>query len=413
MLRFYILLFLIFVLIKTSLANEIDSLALETNLSHSEIIDNDRIEKKNNFIRNAGFTLNTISFFRNDEYSSRVIKDYTLPGFRLRAALFATFGKKYPFRIKIGADNLTYWGAYHYPEAPIYRDLPYWKGANPKKDKYHITPIMSIDFMPNENWLISIGTQELYDNHELIEALYNPKLRYMADAENGVRLKYRGDRFRFQTWIDWQSFIFNRDRHPEAFLFGFSSSIKLFQNQNNETRLPLQATAFHRGGKTNDLMQDTVHTTASASIGIEHNYLISKSKDMNLKGSINLLGYKQRGDHFPVKQGWGLFSSLSLQNDNMLLSLDGYYSRGFLAPLASPFIRSFDRDGKLYCKCGKWGYISASAFYLHKSRSYDFKVGGGIWYLPMLKNEKFSFYIDLSSTFSLETLFYGLDINSK
>ena len=64
-------------------------------------------------------------FFRNDEYASDLVADYTLPGYRLRANLSYRPETRLPIELRLGVYNLYYWGATHYPAALAYQDLPY------------------------------------------------------------------------------------------------------------------------------------------------------------------------------------------------------------------------------------------------------------------------------------------------
>ena len=56
-------------------------------------------------------------FFRNDEYASDLVADYTLPGYRLRANLSYRPETHLPIELRLGVYNLYYWGATRYPAA--------------------------------------------------------------------------------------------------------------------------------------------------------------------------------------------------------------------------------------------------------------------------------------------------------
>ena len=68
------------------------------------------------------------AFFRNNEYASDLIADYTLPGYRFHADLGFRPNTSFPVELRLGVSNLYYWGASRYPSAMAYLDLPYWNG---------------------------------------------------------------------------------------------------------------------------------------------------------------------------------------------------------------------------------------------------------------------------------------------
>lgn len=54
-------------------------------------------------------------FFRNDEYASDLVADYTLPGYRLRANLSYRPETHLPIELRLGVYNLYYWGGHTLP----------------------------------------------------------------------------------------------------------------------------------------------------------------------------------------------------------------------------------------------------------------------------------------------------------
>ena len=63
-------------------------------------------------------------FFRNNEYASDLIADYTLPGYRLSVDLGFRPDTQLPIELRVGVGNIYYWGALRYPSAIAYQDVP-------------------------------------------------------------------------------------------------------------------------------------------------------------------------------------------------------------------------------------------------------------------------------------------------
>ena len=60
-------------------------------------------------------------FFRNDEYASDLVADYTLPGYRLHTALAYRPRTQLPIELRLGLYHLYYWGATRYPAGLAYQ----------------------------------------------------------------------------------------------------------------------------------------------------------------------------------------------------------------------------------------------------------------------------------------------------
>lgn len=87
-------------------------------------------------------------FFRNDEYASDLVADYTLPGYRLRANLSYRPETHLPIELRLGVYNLYYWGATRYPAALAYQDLPYWRGDGERYTRLRLLPYFQASIQP-------------------------------------------------------------------------------------------------------------------------------------------------------------------------------------------------------------------------------------------------------------------------
>lgn len=244
-------------------------------------------------------------FFRNNEYASDLIADYTLPGYRLSADLGFRPDTQLPIELRVGVGNIYYWGALRYPSAIAYQDVPYWSGEGGRYTRLRLRPFFQASILPVRGLAILLGMLEGGARHSLIEPIYNPELSLTADRETGLQIKYQGEHTKVDTWVDWQSFIFKGDRHPEAFVFGLTASQRLPLSAVSSLSLELQSLAHHRGGVMNQ-QADTVHTWLNAALGLGYERQIQLAdRPLSWYTAVYGLGYKQRGEHYPVDTGWG------------------------------------------------------------------------------------------------------------
>lgn len=110
-------------------------------------------------------------FFRNDEYASDLVADYTLPGYRLRANLSYRPETRLPIELRLGVYNLYYWGATRYPAALAYQDLPYWRGDGDHYTRLRLLPYFQASIQPAAGWAILLGHLQGGAKHRLIEPL--------------------------------------------------------------------------------------------------------------------------------------------------------------------------------------------------------------------------------------------------
>lgn len=249
--------------------------------------------------------LSAEGFFRNDEYASDLVADYTLPGYRLQVDLGYRPRTELPIELRLGLYHQYYWGASRYPAALAYQDLPYWRGDGKDYTRLRVLPFFRASIQPVRGLAILLGHLEGGARHELIAPLYSPELNLTADPETGLQIRYEGKRTQLDTWVDWQSFIFKGDTHPEAFVFGLHARQAFPLSSRSQLELQLQALAHHRGGVLNE-RADTVHTWLNSALGLayEHHFLL-REHPLTLRSAVYGALYSQRGEHYPLDKGWG------------------------------------------------------------------------------------------------------------
>ena len=253
------------------------------------------------YVDRLGIRLLGQGFFRNNEYATELADDYTLPGYRLRLDVGYSPNTRLPVQLRLGVANLYYWGASRYPAALAYQDLPYWRGDGERYTKFRLLPFFQATILPTPHLALILGNLEGGVKHDLIDPLYNPELNLTADEERGFQLKYAGKRTEVDTWVDWQSFIFKGEKHPEAFVFGLHFRRALWDHPASRLDVDLQVVAQHRGGVLNQ-RADTVHTWMNAALGLRYTHRFALGAyPLIWTTSAFALGYSQEGSTSPCR----------------------------------------------------------------------------------------------------------------
>ena len=145
------------------------------------------------------------------------------------------------------------------------------------------------------------------------------------------------------AWIDWQSFIFEMDKHQEAFTVGMTQRVHLLRPRPYGWSLdvPLQMTVQHRGGEQDDTDLG-VQTLCNGSIGLQ----LRKTWDRRVLNAAELevhaLGaYQQAGKLWPFNTGSGLWAGAALDLLHALRVRVGWWqAKDFVTLYGSPFFNT-------------------------------------------------------------------------
>ncbi|MBR6142398.1 MAG: hypothetical protein IKQ37_11685 [Bacteroidaceae bacterium] len=269
-------------------------------------------------VRALKVELESISFFRDNEFSGRLADGYSLPGLWVQPKL--TYMPLRQIKLELGLQALIFNGANRYPNY-VYHDIALWKG-NQYTSGAHLLPWFraQADFRR-----LSIVLGNIYggQNHGLIEPLFNPETNLTQDPEMGFQLLWDRPHLHADIWLNWQSYIFREDTHQEAFTVGTTWRImpgksnvqcSMFNVQRSKVNvyLPIQLVAQHRGGEQN-VWNRNVQTiwNASAGVGLRWNVgkRVLKSLTMELDG---MFSYQQTGHLWPFKSGVAGYASVRL-----------------------------------------------------------------------------------------------------
>ncbi len=281
------------------------------------------------------FELDNTLFFKNNEFDGQYIKGYSLPGLWTQPKfVFHAFSN---IKFEVGAHALIYRGAYKYPNY-AYNDIALWKG-NQYQRGAHVVPFVRAQ-VALKNLNIVLGNIYGGQNHGLIDPLYNPELNLTADPEAGVQLLYDIKRFHLDLWLNWESFIFTKDTHQEAFTVGLSTRTLLNDVSSKwHLYLPVQVIGQHRGGEGLQGNNRPVSTLINGAAGIGTTRAFNKKWFKALHFETDVLGYyQQSGNLWPHSKGLaGYIRATAELRDDFMINAGYYICKNFISLFGSPY----------------------------------------------------------------------------
>ena len=236
---------------------------------------------------------------------------------------------------------LHYWGANKYPNLN-YSDIATWKGDQTQTG-FHLLPFFNVQLAVSRNFNLILGNIYGGANHRLIEPLYNQENALSADPEMGVQMQWQTKPLDFDMWVNWESFIFDKDTHQEAFTFGLSTRFKANRpERRTHVYFPLQVVMQHRGGEINpDAEQRQVKTWMNAAAGVGVTIHTDNSILTRLNAEADVAYYRQMtGALLPFDNGKGVY--LKAEADIWRFCLRGAYwdSSKFISIFGNPLYGS-------------------------------------------------------------------------
>ena len=300
--------------------------------------------------RELSVELDNISFFKDNEYTGKFTKGYSLPGLWVQGK--AVYYPLRNIKLEAGVHMLIYHGANKYPSM-AYQDIAYWKGDQYQKG-VHVLPYFRAQMALSDHVNIVLGNIYGASNHNLIEPLYNPELNLTADPETGFQVLAGAPWIDLDAWIDWQSFIFRDDTHQEAFTVGLSTRFKL--NAPSSTfhcYIPLQILAQHRGGEIDTIRESSVQTLMNGAVGAGVTWNIDRRILKRVNVELDAAGYyQQKGELWPYHKGIGVYSSAFVDLGNFRVKMGHWICNDFITMFGIPYFGtvSTKKEGMTYDK---------------------------------------------------------------
>lgn len=282
--------------------------------------------------------VDNLSFFRNNEYASHIVKGYSLPGLWIQPKV--GYHLLDNVSMEVGAHLLCYWGANSYP-CYAYTDIERWTGDKYQRG-FHALPWFRAHIDLDCGFDLVMGNIFGGVNHQLIEPLYNKELAMTADPEMGIQMRYDHPHFESDVWLNWQSFIFKGDTHQEAFSLGAVMRANITPRQTpHHVYAYGQVIAQHRGGQLDTIHTSSAQTFVNEAAGLGWQWNANQHYFKRLGLELFAAGYHQTwGDLWPIDQGWGIGTRASAELGGFHLDAGYWYNRNFISIFGMPHFGS-------------------------------------------------------------------------
>ncbi len=358
-------------------------------------------------VRTLYIEIDNLSFFRDNEYSSTLTKGYSLPGLWIQPRL--TYAPIEQIGLEIGLHATIFNGANKYPNY-VYHDIATWKG-NQYQSGAHILPWVRAKAQFKHLTAV-LGNIYGGQNHRLITPLFNPETNLSQDPETGFQLLWQRGRVKMDTWLNWQSFIFEEVSHQEAFTVGSAWRIGLGKKQQPNRlkwEIPVQVVIQHRGGEQ-DVTSLGVQTICNGSAGLTVRQEAARTSGAfsHWGAEIHALGaYQQSGSLWPFDTGFAANAAAEVGLWKKLNIKGGFFCapKHFVSLYGNHFFSTLSvRDGK------SWEGIQTAYAQInyHQTMAKHYTIGAEVeayqsW-LPQRQEFNFSFglYLRINPRFVLK-----------
>ena len=271
-----------------------------------------------------GITLNNFNYLRNTEYFNDIEVGRTLFGYQLNPSLFIQPTEH--VKLQAGVFVRSDFGG-----NPVYTE---------------ILPTFSLKLKYN-NTSIIFGTLEGALAHRLYEPLFDINSAIERRIENGFQLKHESDHNFLDVWLNWEQFIERGSPYKEQFTAGLNYTPVMLDNEAGfKLSVPLQGTAFHRGGQI-DTDTSNLIMVFNGAVGLEAKQEFESGFLRLLKADVVSVYYQENSNsgYFPYRSGQGQMANLYAES-RMGLGLMLSYWQGYqyIAPRGTTLYQSVSLD---------------------------------------------------------------------
>lgn len=283
----------------------------------------DRIRVNEQDSNRWGLTINNFNYLRNTEYFNDIELGRTLFGYQLNPSLFIQPNQN----VKL--------------QAGIFVRSDFGGPASYTK----VLPTFSLKIR-NGNTSYTFGTLEGALAHRLYEPLFDINSAIERRIENGFQLRHESARTFLDLWINWERFIERGAPYKEQFTAGVNYTPVLFSNDNGfSISLPLQGTAFHRGGQIDTDSSNMIMVfNGAAGLVLKKGWNGSIVQQVQLDGaSIHYLENTNSG-FMPFRNGQGFMGNVSANTKWLNMMVSYWIADRYIAPRGSPIYQSVSLD---------------------------------------------------------------------
>lgn len=324
-------------------------------------------------VRQLRVEVDNISFFRDNEYSSSLTKGYSLPGLWVQPKL--TYVPLSRIKLELGLHALIFNGANKYPSY-VFHDIATWKGNQYQKGA-HVLPWVRAQAQFKH---LTIVLGDIYggQQHGLADALWNGETNLSQDPEMGFQLLWDRAHLHCDTWLNWQSYIYEEDTHQEAFTVGSSWRVELGNTARRvRWHLPVQLVVQHRGGEQDETDMG-VQTISNAFAGAGMTWRAGRRALTSLGWEAGVLAaYQQAGSLWPFDMGlaWSATAQATLWNSLQLKA--GWFDapKHFVTLYGHPFFNTVSITDHQSYSGNRTAWLHAD---YHYTFARDYVVGAGV-----------------------------------
>jgi hypothetical protein len=265
--------------------------------------------------------LNTFSYFHNREFFGKIADGYTLFGNQISPSI-----------IYSPAKNVTL-------EAGIFL----WKDFG---NQYFssIQPTFTVN-IKKDSTQFRFGNLKGNLNHQLIDPLYNFEGIISNNLENGIQLITKKNGSFFDLWVDWQKMIYQNSPFKEEIWGGIHYRPVLYKKNNAIIRLPIQFTAYHKGGQIT-IDNRPLKTEINLALGFESIWnrtgFFRKIAFQNY-----VLGFKEQSNVIKeYKSGLGLYLNFMAEHKSLSTMISYWKGNSFYSKAGTDIYQSVNRNNQ-------------------------------------------------------------------
>ncbi|WP_197076882.1 hypothetical protein [Hymenobacter terrenus] len=266
-------------------------------------------------------SLNSFTFFKDNEYFNKIVDGYTLFGSQLNPQLVY-----YPTK-----------------ELRLEAGVFLWKDfGNPVLQQ--VRPTYRATWTTGHHQFI-LGNIRPNLSHGYIEPLLNFERVILNPLEEGLQYRYLGSRLFADVWVDWQRQQYRYSNYQEEIAGGISSSYRLSGDGSNwHVSVPFQFTATHQGGQI-DTLNKPLQTLFNAAAGLSARRAFDGSNVRGFRFNGYFLGFQDNSftSRLPYKSGRSLYLNTTLETRYADVMLSYWQGQRFVSPLGGDFYQSVSR----------------------------------------------------------------------
>jgi hypothetical protein len=210
--------------------------------------------------------------------------------------------------------------------------------------------------------------------------------------EKGLQYIFSKRKFKVDTWINWEHFIFKGDTQNEEFVMGISVGYQLLKAEKWEFTIPLQNLFYHRGGQINtDLIEDRkVFTMRHSALGIKLKHQLKANNDIRF--SVYYLQHQSTStpEEYYYDLGSAFLTNLEYGYKNWSIGVGYWYGNKFVSPRGDDMFQSVSVKTNIHYENG----ILQEIYTNHKEPERSLFLGKLSYQKELLTDIKFGFRIN-------------------